>query len=94
MTLIYWKYQTTTKSQEIISKLSFFCEGDSNFWIYVLQVSSLTHCPFSLIAKAGAVIDTDHLMETLPVAWELLLDEDQQLVSSVGMCYTPFRPTL
>ena len=93
MTLIYWKYQTTTKSQEIISKLSFFCKGGTNFES-VFQVSSLTHCPFSLIAKAGAVIDTEHLMETLPVAWELLLDEDQQLVSSVGMCYTPFRPTL
>ena len=48
-------------------------------------MSSLNHCPFSVIAKAGTVIDTEHLMETLPVAWELLLDEDQQLVSSAGM---------
>lgn len=30
------------------------------------------------------MIDTSHLMETLPVVWELLLDEDQQLVSSAG----------
>ena len=37
-----------------------------------------------MIAKAGTVIDKGHLMDTLPVVWELLLDEDQQLVSSVG----------
>lgn len=51
---------------------------------FVIQISSLTHCPFSVIAKAGTVIETEHLLETLPVAWELLLDEDQQLVSSAG----------
>lgn len=37
-----------------------------------------------MIAKAGTVINTTHLMDTLPVVWELLLDEDQQLVSSAG----------
>ena len=44
----------------------------------------MTHCPFSVIAKAGTVIEKSHLMDTLPVVWELLLDEDQQLVSSAG----------
>jgi len=51
------------------------------------SIASLTHCPFSVIAKAGTVIDTEHLMETLPVAWELLLDEDQQLVSSAAAVF-------
>jgi len=51
------------------------------------SIASLTHCPFSVIAKAGTVIDTSHLMETLPVVWELLLDEDQQLVSSAAAVF-------
>ncbi|CAH3019143.1 unnamed protein product [Porites evermanni] len=51
------------------------------------NISSLTHCPFSVIAKAGTVIETEHLLETLPVAWELLLDEDQQLVSSAASVF-------
>ncbi|PFX29002.1 protein unc-80 homolog isoform X2 [Stylophora pistillata] len=51
------------------------------------SLASLTHCPFSVIAKAGTVIDKGHLMDTLPVVWELLLDEDQQLVSSVASVF-------
>ena len=52
--------------------------------ILPFQIGSLTQCPFSVIAKAGKVVDVEHLEETLPVVWELLLDDDQQLVSSVG----------
>ena len=44
-----------------------------------------------MIAKAGTVIDKGHLMDTLPVVWELLLDEDQQLVSSVGKVLNTYQ---
>lgn len=48
----------------------------------------LTHCAFTLIAKAGTVVDRELLEETLPVSWELLLDGDQQLVSAAGKTRT------
>lgn len=54
------------------------------YFVVLFQLASLTHCPFSVIAKAGTVIEKSHLMDTLPVVWELLLDDDQQLVSSAG----------
>lgn len=51
---------------------------------FSIQLCGLTHCAFSLISKAGTVIDRDLLEETLPISWELLLDGDQQLVSAAG----------
>lgn len=53
-------------------------------FICFLQLCGLTHCAFTLIAKAGTVVDRELLEETLPVSWELLLDGDQQLVSAAG----------
>ena len=51
---------------------------------FAFQVSGLTHCPLSVIAKAGVVVETSLLKETLPISWELLLCDDQQLVSAAG----------
>lgn len=55
-----------------------------DFFIFSVQLCGLTHCAFSLISKAGTVIDRELLEETLPISWELLLDGDQQLVSAAG----------
>ena len=55
-----------------------------NNFLSNLQVHGLTHSPLSVIAKAGVVMDIELLMETLPISWQLLLYDDQQLVSVAG----------
>ncbi|XP_048588212.1 protein unc-80 homolog isoform X2 [Nematostella vectensis] len=63
-------------------------KDDNNMLDFIKhKLCGLTHCAFSLIAKAGTVIEQELLEETLPVAWELLLDEDQQLVSAAAAVF-------
>uniref|UniRef100_T1IVG6 Uncharacterized protein n=1 Tax=Strigamia maritima TaxID=126957 RepID=T1IVG6_STRMM len=51
------------------------------------QVQNLFHSPFSLIIKGAVVLQEDVLVNILPVAWELLLETDQQLAGCAAVVF-------
>lgn len=49
-----------------------------------LQVLSLTHAPLALVTKAAPVLSEDAYLDMMPVAWELLIECDQELAAAAG----------
>jgi hypothetical protein len=49
-----------------------------------LQVQKLCHSPMAIMSKAAPILQDDHFVDMLPVAWELLLENDQELASAAG----------
>lgn len=39
----------------------------------------------SIITKAAPILSEDTFIDMLPVAWELLLESDQELAAAAGM---------
>ncbi len=50
----------------------------------VFQAQNLTHSPLSIITKAAAILSDDSFVDMMPVAWELLLENDQELSAAAG----------
>lgn len=48
-------------------------------------LSGLLHAPFSLMTYAGPVLDAPVFRDLRPVAWDALLDADDQCANSAGM---------
>lgn len=44
----------------------------------------LTHCPLALITKAAPILSDDTYIDMMPVAWELLIESDQELAAAAG----------
>ncbi|KAG1666378.1 Protein unc-80 [Nymphon striatum] len=51
------------------------------------QVSNLCHSPFSMLIKGAADASEDIFIEAIPVAWELLLESDQQLSATAAVVF-------
>ena len=43
----------------------------------------------SIILKAAPILAEDSFTDMLPVAWELLLENDQELAAAAGMSFLP-----
>ena len=48
------------------------------------QVLGLTHVPLALITKAAPILSDDTYIDMMPVAWELLIESDQELAATAG----------
>lgn len=53
-----------------------------------LQAQKLTQCPMGIIAKAAPILSEENLIDIIPVAWELILETDQELAASAGTMRT------
>lgn len=51
----------------------------------LLQVFNPTHSPLSTFLKAALIANDAYFLDILPVAWELLLEADVNVVSCAGM---------
>ncbi|XP_023931089.1 protein unc-80 homolog isoform X1 [Lingula anatina] len=48
------------------------------------QVRNLTQCPLAIMNKSVPILTQEHLIEMLPVAWELLLESDQEVAAAAA----------
>ncbi|XP_064455968.1 protein unc-80 homolog isoform X2 [Ornithodoros turicata] len=51
------------------------------------QVMSLFHSPLSTLIKGAVVASEDTFVEAMPLAWELLLESDQQLTAAAAVVF-------
>jgi len=49
------------------------------------QVLNLIHTPLAVITKAAAILPDDVFIDMMPVAWELLIETDQELAAAAGI---------
>lgn len=49
-----------------------------------LQVFNLTHNCFNIVNKGALLLNEDMFIDIMPVAWELLLENDPELVASAA----------
>jgi len=42
------------------------------------------HTPLAVITKAAAILSDDVFTDMMPVAWELLIEPDQELAAAAG----------
>jgi hypothetical protein len=51
-----------------------------------LQAQKLTHAPMAVICKSAPILSDETYIDMMPVAWELLLESDQELAAAAGNC--------
>lgn len=51
------------------------------------QVANLTHNPLAVVAKAAPILSDDIFIDIMPVAWELLLESDQELAAAAASVF-------
>ncbi|XP_048774238.1 protein unc-80 homolog isoform X3 [Ostrea edulis] len=51
------------------------------------QAQKLTQCPMGIIAKAAPILSEENLIDIIPVAWELILETDQELAASAASVF-------
>ncbi|KAK3087178.1 hypothetical protein FSP39_002695 [Pinctada imbricata] len=51
------------------------------------QAQKLTQCPMGIVAKAAPILSEDNLTDILPVAWELILETDQELAAAAASVF-------
>lgn len=56
-----------------------------------VQVMGLFHSPLSTLIKGIVVASEETLVEAMPIAWELLLEGDQQLAAVSGLLWVSDR---
>ena len=49
----------------------------------------LWHSPLAMLAKSAPILTEELFTDTLPLAWELLLDSSQQLAAAAGKLGVP-----
>lgn len=47
-------------------------------------MQNLTQAPLAIICKSAPILSEENFTDMLPVAWELLLESDQELVAAAG----------
>ena len=57
----------------------------TNVDLYVDKVLNLMHTPLAVITKAAAILSDDVFIDMMPVAWELLIETDQELAAAAGI---------
>ncbi len=55
-------------------------------------MQNLTQSPMSIITKAAPILAEDSFIDMLPVAWELLLEHDQELAAAAGSLHLIAMP--
>ena len=50
----------------------------------MLQILTLGHTLLALITKAAAIVTDEQFVDVMPVAWELLIESDQELAAAAG----------
>ena len=48
------------------------------------QVLNLIHTPLAVVTKAAVVVSDEVFIDMMPVAWELLIETDQELAAAAG----------
>ena len=48
------------------------------------QAQRLTQCPMGILTKAAPTLSEDNFIDIMPVAWELMLESDQELAAAAG----------
>ena len=55
--------------------------------IYRTQAQQLTQCPMAILTKAAPVLNVEHFIDIMPVAWELMLESDQELAAAAASVF-------
>ncbi|GFO03526.1 unc-80-like protein, partial [Plakobranchus ocellatus] len=53
----------------------------------VSQAQRLTQCPMAILTKAAPVLNVEHFIDIMPVAWELMLESDQELAAAAASVF-------
>lgn len=56
-----------------------------------LQAQKLTHTPMAIISKSAPILCDESFVDMMPVAWELLLESDQELAAAAGQSWDRLR---
>lgn len=60
-------------------------KNDCHIYLWLFpQAQKLTQCPMGIIAKAAPILSEENLIDIIPVAWELIMETDQELAASAG----------
>ncbi|KAH9525120.1 Protein unc-80 [Bulinus truncatus] len=51
------------------------------------QAHRLTQCPMAILTKAVPVLNVEHFIDIMPVAWELMLESDQELAAAAASVF-------
>ncbi|KAL3872189.1 hypothetical protein ACJMK2_040132 [Sinanodonta woodiana] len=51
------------------------------------QAQKLTQCPMGILAKAAPILSEDNFVDIMPVAWELMLESDQELAAAAASVF-------
>ncbi|XP_071097692.1 protein unc-80 homolog [Haliotis cracherodii] len=51
------------------------------------QAQRLTQCPMAILTKAAPILRVEHFIDIMPVAWELLLESDQELAAAAATVF-------
>ncbi|CAG5120059.1 unnamed protein product, partial [Candidula unifasciata] len=51
------------------------------------QAQRLTQCPMAILTKAAPVLNVEHFIDIMPVAWELMLESDQELAAAAASVF-------
>lgn len=66
------------------SVFQYMLENIMTFLLHLLQVRETSQCCLSIISKAAPILADDTFTDMMPVAWELLLETDQELAAAAG----------
>ena len=53
------------------------------------EVLNVMHTPLAVISKAAVILSDDVFVDMMPVAWELLIETDQELAAAAGNSLHP-----
>lgn len=51
------------------------------------QAQKLTQCPLSILTKAAPILKEDHFNDIMPVAWELMMETDQEVSAAAASMF-------
>ncbi|XP_076436361.1 protein unc-80 homolog isoform X3 [Babylonia areolata] len=78
------KLSSTWKKEEKTREI----KDDSPILKYLTsQAQRLTQCPMAILTKAAPVLQVENFVDMMPVAWELLLETDQELAAAAASVF-------
>ncbi|KAK6194683.1 hypothetical protein SNE40_000272 [Patella caerulea] len=51
------------------------------------QAQRLTQCPMTILSKAAPILSVENFIDMMPVAWELILESDQELAAAAASVF-------
>ncbi|KAL4233067.1 Protein unc-80 [Mactra antiquata] len=61
---------------------------DTPMMKYVIsQAQKLTQCPLSILTKAAPILSEDNFSDIMPVAWELMMETDQEVSAAAASMF-------